>query len=309
MMGTKRWEIGPGLGLAAAVVFLACCARPLLVARPYPPPKAAELAEAIAMRQRAVTAMNARARATSWLGGQRVRATVLMLVDRPGRLRFEAEVSLQGTVAVLATDGRRFAFLDTNRNELRRGPACPANVASLIRIPLGPPEVAAILLGDARLPAPTRAAEAAEAAAGDGVVDWDPAHGADVLAVRRNDGWLRVLFQRVGGAAHARFENRVIGAVATGPDGRPRWRVGFEDFAAVESSAGKGTGVTGAASGSLPRTIRFAEGDAPFDEGVEIKFKDRSVNEPIADDAFELAPAPGTVTIEVGCPSATSPAR
>jgi hypothetical protein len=311
MMGTKRRGTRPGLSLAAAaLVSLACCARPLLVARPYPPPAAAELAEAITMRQRSVTAMNARARATSWLGGQRVRATVLMLVDRPGRLRFEAEVSLQGTVAVLATDGRRFAFLDTNRNELRRGPACPANVASLIRIPLGPSEVAAILLGDARLPAPTGAAEAA---AGDGVVDWDPVHGADVLVVRRNDGWLRVLFQRLGGAEPARHEDRIIGAVATGPDGRPRWRVGFEDFAAVESSAGKGagtgTGVTGAASVSLPRTIRFAEGDAPFDEGVEIKFKDRSVNESIADAAFELAPAPGTVTIEVGCPSAASPAR
>ena len=96
--------------------------------------------------------MSARVRATSWLGGERVRATVNMLVERDGHLRFEAEVSLQGTVATLATDGATFALLDARKNELSRGPACPANVASLIRIPLAPADVAAVLLGDARLP-------------------------------------------------------------------------------------------------------------------------------------------------------------
>ena len=107
---------------------------------------------ALAARQQAVAGMSARVRATSWLGGERVRATVNMLVERDGHLRFEAEVSLQGTVATLATDGATFALLDARKNELSRGPACPANVASLIRIPLAPAEVAAILLGDARLP-------------------------------------------------------------------------------------------------------------------------------------------------------------
>ncbi|MEO8214244.1 MAG: hypothetical protein ABI560_13680, partial [Myxococcales bacterium] len=164
--------------LAATLALLASgCPRPQLVARPYPPPPAAMLREALLARQRLVTSMNARARATSWLGGDRVRATVMMLVDRPGRLRFEAEVSLQGTVAVLATDGRRFAFLDTMKNELRRGPACPANVASLIRIPLGPADVAAILLGDLLLP-PAASGGATES---QDTVDWDPARAADVL--------------------------------------------------------------------------------------------------------------------------------
>ncbi len=118
--------------------------------------------------------MSARVRATSWLSGERVRATVNMLVERDGRLRFEAEVSLQGTVATLATDGNVFALLDARKNELSRGPACPANVASLIRIPLAPADVAAILLGDARPPDQTGAAP---------TVDWDAAAGADVLSL------------------------------------------------------------------------------------------------------------------------------
>jgi hypothetical protein len=58
---------------------------------------------------------------------------------------------------------------------------------------------------------------------------------------------------------------------------------------------------------ALPRTIRFAEGDTSFDEGVEIKFKERTLNEGPGADAFALAPAPGSQTIEVGCPSAPRP--
>ncbi|MES1157725.1 MAG: hypothetical protein ABUL67_01370 [Haliangium ochraceum] len=274
--------------LALATALATGCPKHLPLSRAYPPPPAGELARVFQARQRAVSTMNARARATSWLDGDRVRATVLMLVHRAGRLRLEAEVSLQGTVAVLATDGQRFAFLDTMKNELRHGPACPANVASLIRIPLAPADVAAILLGDVRLP------DGADLDAG--VVDWDADRGADVLAVRRHDGWLRLLFQRPGGAI------RLVGALATGPDGRARWRVAFEEFGTVTTAAPATTIL-------LPGTIRFAEGDASFDDGVEIKFKERAVNEPVADDVFALPTPPGTTTFEVACPPGAPPAR
>src|SRR3569623_933205 len=204
------------------------------IARVYPAPAPAELRQLVVARQRAGTSINGSARATSWLGGDRFRATVLVLVERPGRLRLEAEVSLQGTVAVLATDGQRFALLDVRKNELRRGPACPANIASLIRIPLSPAEVAALFLGDAKLP---------------------------------------------DGAAADRA-------------GKPSWRAGFEEFVDVASARG---------AVSLPQVIHYAEGTASFDDGVEIKFKDRTANDPIAADAFTLAAPAGTPVIEVGC--------
>ena len=121
--------------------------------------------------------MNARVRATSWLGGDRVRATVNMLVERDGHLRFEAEVSLQGTVATLATDGTTFALLDAHKNELSRGPACPANVASLIRIPLGARRRRG---GAARRRAPARRRSTPATS----TVGWDARRGADVLAMR-----------------------------------------------------------------------------------------------------------------------------
>ena len=115
------------LGIVVPGAFVAGCVHAPPVARPYPAPTPDALAAALAARQQAVAGMSARVRATSWLGGERVRATVNMLVERDGHLRFEAEVSLQGTVATLATDGATFALLDARKNELSRGPACPAN--------------------------------------------------------------------------------------------------------------------------------------------------------------------------------------
>jgi outer membrane lipoprotein-sorting protein len=256
--------------------FVLGCVHAPPVARPYPAPTPEALTAALAARQQAVVAMSARVRATSWLGGERVRATVNMLVERDGHLRFEAEVSLQGTVATLATDGATFALLDARKNELSRGPACPANVASLIRIPLAPAEVAAILLGDARLP---------DTANTDGapLVDWDAHLGADVLTVRdRAGGSLRLFFEGEGAARELVAVTRLDGG------GAPLWRTSYKDF---ETVAGQ----------RLPRTLLFAERSASFDDGVEIRFKDRALDGTPPAGAFTLAPPPGVAVRDVGC--------
>lgn len=272
-------------------------------ARPTPPPTVAELEQAWSTRQQRVTSMDARVRATSWLGGERVRATVLMLVDRAGRLRFEAEVSLQGTVAVLATDLLRFEFLDVQRNELRRGPACPANVASLVRIPLAPPEVAAILLGDALRPeamgSAARTPASAQGTARAPTVEWDADARADVLVVPRHDGWLRLSWQnwpasQPGPQATSARPERLVAVAATDADGRPRWRVAYDDFKEVVPP-----GTSRAVA--MPSMIRFAQGAASFDEGVEIKVKEQSLNPALDPAAFTVTAPAGTPTLEVGC--------
>jgi len=264
--------------VAVATLAAGCTAHPP-AARPYPPPTPDALLAVVAKRQQAVRAINARVRATSWIGGDRLRAGVLMLVDRGGRLRFEAEISLQGTVATLTTDAGRFELLDARKNELQRGPACPANVASMIRIPLAPAEVAAILLGDARLPAGATPDAA--------TVDWDADAGADVLSV-------------VEKGPHGRREIRVlirgsdvVGASAV-EDGRRLWRASYEDLKA---------GAGDAAAVRFPSLIRFAEKDASFDDGVEIKVKDVSLNQTLRPGDFGIAPPAGTRVIDVGCGS------
>lgn len=265
--------------LLALPVAIGACRGHAPIARAYPPPAPAELREALRARQRMVTSVNGSARATSWLDGDRIRATVLMLVERGGRMRLEAEVSLQGTVAILATDGRQFELLDVRKNELRRGPACPANIASLIRIPLGPAQVAAIFLGDARLPPGDGAAD---------TVDWDGQTGTDVLVVPDGDGQLRYHFRHrdIG-------PPRLEGVIAADAAGRPRWRVGFEEFVDVPTPRGPVT---------LPQLIHYAEGTSSFDDGVEIKFKDRTANGPVPSAAFTVTAPPGTAIVDVACP-------
>jgi Domain of unknown function (DUF4292) len=260
------------LSALAALALAGCPAKPPAL-RPYPPPTPGALAAALAAQQAAVRSMNARARATSWLGGERVRATVLMLVTRAGQLRLEAEVSLQGTVATLATDGVHFALLDAHANELRRGPACPENVASLVRIPLAPVEVAAILLGDVDLGGPPADA---------GLVAWDAAHSADVWTVATASGMTHLSF-RGDGASRV-----LVGVTVDGGNGARLWQTAYEDFV-TEGGV------------RVPSVIRFAEGRGSFDEGVEVRFKDRTLNvTPRASD-FALQAPPGVTIKDVGC--------
>jgi hypothetical protein len=262
---------GPWLALLLVLATGTCVHAPP-VARPYPTPTADELAGLLAARATAVRALNARARATSWLGGERVRATVLMLVERDGHLRFEAEVSLQGTVATLATDGRTFALLDARKNELARGPACPANVASIVRIPLAPADVAAVILGDVRRPPEATLAP---------TVTWDAARGADVLELDAPTETVRVFFARHGTAVD------LVGAEAFAA-GKRLWQTSYEDFEASEALR-------------LPTKIRFAEGSGSYDDGVEIKLKDLRLNEPSPASAFVLEAPPGAAVKDVGC--------
>ena len=258
-----------------ALLLAAGCLRAPPVQRPYAAPAADDLAQVLAARADAVQSMNARSRATSWLGGDRVRATVLMLVARDGHLRFEAEVSLQGSVATLTTDGQRFALFDAQKNELSRGPACPANIASLVRIPLAPADVAAILLGDARRPADAVVMPA---------VAWDATRAADVLELAAPTETLRVFFARHGAAID------VVGAEALA-GGRRLWTTTYEDFASIDGNR-------------LPATIKFAEGVGSYDDGVEIKIKDRTLNTAAPPESFTLAPPLGAAIKEVGCPEA-----
>jgi outer membrane lipoprotein-sorting protein len=271
-----------GRGVRALAVFVAvgaltaCCAHAQpITTRPYPAPPPDALIAALSAQQAAVHGMNARVRATSWLGGERVRATVNMLVERDGHLRFEAEISLQGTVAVLATDGTTFALYDAHRNEFSRGPACPANVASMIRIPLAPADVAAVLLGDGHVPAPIDPATAS--------VGWDARRGADVLAVPARDGGTQQFLFHGDGAART-----LVAIDRVGTNGAPLWRTAYEDHETVGGAR-------------LPRIIRFAEQNSSFDDGVEIKFKDRSINVAPPAGAFTMTPPAGATIVDVGC--------
>lgn len=259
------------------------CAPAVIAQRPYPAPTADDLLAALRTRQTALRTLNIQTRTTSWLGDDRFAATVLMLVDRTGRLRFEAEVSLRGTVAVLVTDGTGFSFFDMQHGVFKQGLACPQSVATLIRIPLVPREIAAVLLGDAPIAADARPVQ----------LTWDGALRADVLELQSASStgdatthlWVSLRRPPSGGAPDVvAVEGQIAGRTG-------RWRVGYDRFETVGSL-------------SLPSLIRFAEPGKSFDDGVEIKVKnDRVVNGPLRDEAFALTAPPGIAIETIPCRS------
>jgi len=250
------------LGLALALVAMGCAGTVHSV-RTYPAPGAEELMAALKARQGAVRGINAETRATSWLGGERVRGTVQMLATRGGQLRFEAEVALQGTVAALAVSAGQFTFIDYQKHVFRQGPACPANVARLIRIPLAPMAVAAILLGDAPVQDATKVVG----------VDWDSARAADVLVLDDPSGARFWLSMRRPNPAVAAWDVVFLEGAASATT--QRWHVSYDDFAREGAMA-------------LPRLVRFAEPGKGFDDGVEIRIRDRQINGTFVENAFVL---------------------
>jgi hypothetical protein len=251
----------------ACATFLAaagCATAP--VPRTYAVPTADELLAALRARQAAARSLNLETRTTSWLGGERVRGTVQMLVERGGNLRFEAEVSLQGTVAALAVHNGQFVFVDHQKKTFRQGIATPIDVASLIRIPLPAEAVAAILLGDVFVPDGSQALE----------VGWEG--GADVLHLKTPDGGQLWVSLHRPAPLVAVWD--VVGVAGQSPFARERWRVFFGDLQRTDGQL-------------YPGVIRFAEPGRDFDDGVEIKVRDRIVNPAFPADAFLLALPPG----------------
>jgi hypothetical protein len=248
---------------ASLVAAGASCARTTVAVRSYPAPTADDLMAALKARQGAVRTLNAETRATSWLGGERVRGTVQVLATRAGQLRFEAEVTLQGTVAALAVDKGQFTFIDYQKHVFRQGPACPANVAGLIRIPLAPTAVTAILLGDAPVQDGTKAVR----------VEWDAARAADVLVLEDPTGTTLWLGMHKPNPAAAGWDVLFLEGGSAGA--KQRWRVSYEDLAREGGVA-------------LPRLVRFAEPGKGFDDGVEIKIREFQINGAVSDEAFVL---------------------
>jgi hypothetical protein len=272
--------------LIALLLVGGCASTPRPHPRVGPAPAPAALLESLQARHRALRTLEIETRTTTWFGGDRLRGTVLMMVAREGRLRFEASVPVQGAVASLVVDNGQFALLDLEAKVFRRGPACPENVAALVRIPLMPQEIAAILLGDAPLGADARAT----------TVEWDPIRGAEILTIESAPApagaasaeatprlWV---FMRRGSSGY-----EVIGLEGESPNRPGRWRVSYEDLSPAGPVA-------------IPQLIRFAEPGRSFDEGVEIKVRERlAVNQTLDPEAFTIVPPPGYPIQQQPCPA------
>src|SRR4029078_3789012 len=97
--------------------------------------------------------------------------TVMMLAAWGGKLRFQALDPNSAMAADLASDGRRYCFLEVHAGCSECGVATPEAVGRLVRIPLEPDQVVAVLLGS------TPVLE------GEAKLAWDASNGTEVLTL------------------------------------------------------------------------------------------------------------------------------
>lgn len=116
-----------------------CPARPFTAAAPA-------LARARALRS-AIHTLRAEARVDQRGEEGRIRGTVLMMVEPPDRLRFDAMTQF-GPAAVLTSDGAAFELLDQREGRFLSGRSCPSNIARLLGVALSGEELAMLLRGD-----------------------------------------------------------------------------------------------------------------------------------------------------------------
>lgn len=80
----------------------------------------------------------------------RLRGTVLMLAQRPDRVRFDAMTQF-GPAATLTSDGESFALMDLRENRFFVGPSCAENIALLLGVPMEAEDIGRVLFGEAPL--------------------------------------------------------------------------------------------------------------------------------------------------------------
>jgi outer membrane biogenesis lipoprotein LolB len=252
---------------ACFLLLLSACPMPP-VARPYPPPSAEQLLQALQARRDKLTSLRAEGRADEMgQGAERVKVTINVLVQKGGKLRLEAESPLGGTVATLVTDGDQFQLLDVRNNRFLTGRAEPCNTARLVGVELPPEQVMTVVAGSAPIEGTPSG------------VSWDSSHGGrDVLQLKTPDGGSETLW----------LSNRIWDVAAAerkDASGKTLWTLTHEDFEDI---------------GGFRFPKRTTIDEPPRKSDVRIRWKDREPNTAVKDGVFHLDP--GGLKVEVvGC--------
>jgi hypothetical protein len=229
--------------------------------------------------------LRAEARVTQRGQEGRIRGTVLLLVERPDRVRFDATTQLVGAAAVLTSDGDVFALKDLRENRFLEGPACPENVARLLGIPLAGDEVARFLFGDTPLlpGAETRAPSCTR-------------EGTYLIEQRSPDGRRQEIELRVRDedrAAPAQAQRlQLVRSERFEAGGSTEWRATFDDYRSVRDRR------TGERV-SLPMQIRFEH--PALEADTRVKMKDVDLGIDIPEGAFRQPVPPGMAPEYVPC--------
>lgn len=250
--------------LVLPLLIAAACAR-----RAPPPDLSADPAVLLAEVARTQARVDrvrgeARARSESPRGDGTVK--LLVVAERPDRLRLDALDFFGNPAAVLVADGGRFALLDLREGTYYRGAASPENLARLLPLAIPAEELVTLLCGAA----PIAAGRPTAVAPGDGVLR---------LTVEAED---RV--QRLDVGAGAAVHASTITARPGLPPPPATYDLTFDRF---RERAGR----------SFPGVVRLAAPGAGVT--LELSWKEIEVNAVLPEGSFNLPPPPGARIIDL----------
>ncbi|MFT3927245.1 MAG: DUF4292 domain-containing protein [Myxococcales bacterium] len=206
----------------------------------------------------------------------RIKGRVMMFVERPDRVRFDA-VTQFGPALTLTSDGETFALSDFKSNRFLTGPACEQNIARMIGVALSGRDVASVMMGGS--PLIQASSESMVCQGGSYVLTRKAADGG------RQELELRVHEQDTGKPAE---QQRLYLTRASfwNAAGKQLYQVRYEDY----QPAGKV---------ELPRTVRIDDYVNQADALLRFSSIDVDVNVP--PDAFSQEPRAGLTVEEIVC--------
>lgn len=232
------------------------------------------------MRNR-LTSIRAEARVDQRGNEGRVRGTVLMFVETPDHVRFDAMTQF-GPAAILTSDGVDFALTDLRENKYLFGPACPANIARLLGIPMSAHDTTVFLLG--RTPV-IETDDTSIECIGDATYRID-LRGPDgrrqeiELQVREADLNAPLLEQRM----------RLLRSELYDDNGRTLWRATYDDYRVI---------ALGEMGVAMPYRVRIEQPQLGSD--TLVRFEEITVNPHVPDEVFTQAARPGVRQEHVTC--------
>jgi hypothetical protein len=214
----------------------------------------------------------------------RVRGTVMMFVERPDHVRFDAMTQF-GPAMILTSDGAR---TDLRENRYLTGATCPSNISRLLGIRLSAEQVAQFLLGNT------------------------PAIEAEEQSIRCEDGVYRIVLRAADGrrqeidydvrdadrdgAPPERQHLRLVRSELFDAQGRVEWRATYEDYRVIPDPNDTETPRRGIA---MPFRVRFE--DPRRDADTLVRFETIDLNVEVPAEAFSQQPRPGINVEEVVC--------
>lgn len=208
----------------------------------------------------------------------RVRGKVMMFLERPNHVRFDA-VTQFGPALILTSDGERFALSDFKENRFLTGPACARNIARMIGVALSADDVVSVLFGEAP-PLPDAQPTIQCSNAGGYRIDQRSTAGEQQeleFSVHEDDFRKPPSEQRLHLSRVERFDAKH----------KSIWRVRYDDYRTVTGGA------------NLPFRVHVEDMRRGAD--AVLRFEEMAVNVTIPDGAFSQVTRAGLSAEDVTC--------